>query len=69
MKVRQNRGAYIEILRRMTPEQRLRKAFELRDVARELFRRGLRSRHPDMAEDELAALERKLAERWHNRIY
>jgi hypothetical protein len=69
MKVRQNRGAYIEILRRMTPEQRLRKAFELRDVARHLFRRGLRSRHPDMAEDELTALERKLAERWHNRIY
>lgn len=53
----------------MTPEQRLQKAFELGELARELFRQGLRRRHPDLANEDLMALERKLADRWHNRTY
>jgi hypothetical protein len=69
MKPRPNHAVYVEILRRLTPEQRLRKAFELREAGRELFRQGLRSRHPDLSENELAELERKHSERWHNRIY
>ncbi|MGH7566797.1 MAG: hypothetical protein ACREK2_08200 [Gemmatimonadota bacterium] len=43
----------------MTPEQRLRKAFELSEMGRELFRQGLRQRHPDLALEDFKALLRK----------
>jgi hypothetical protein len=44
-----NRELYLETLRRMTPEQRLLKAFELTEQSRELLRAGIRSRFPDAA--------------------
>ena len=69
MKARQNHRLYVQILRRMTPEQRLRKAFELNEFGKELFRQGLRRRHPGLTVDELNALQRKLEDRWHNRTY
>ena len=69
MKVRQNHRVYVQILRRMTPEQRLQKAFELHEFGRELFRQGQRRRNPNLTAEELDALERKLEDRWHNRIY
>ena len=69
MKPRPNHHRYIEILRGMTPEQRLRKAFELHELGRELFREGLRRRHPELAPDELELLLRERLVRCHNRIY
>lgn len=53
----------------MSPEQRLRKAFELGEMARELFRQGLRRRHPELGADELKALERRWLDKCHNRNY
>jgi hypothetical protein len=53
----------------MSPEQRLRKAFELGDLGREMFREGLRRRHPELGPDELKALERQRLEKCHNRRY
>jgi hypothetical protein len=49
-KPRPNRKRYIEILRTMTPEDRLRKAFELTEFSRQLFAEGLRQRFPDLPE-------------------
>lgn len=46
LKERPNHAAYLEVLRRMTPEQRLTKAFELSEATRALFRQGLRERFP-----------------------
>ena len=69
MKPRPNHRAYIEILRGMTPEQRLRKAFELGEMGRELFRQGLRRRHPGLAPDELKAIELRRLSKCHNRNY
>ncbi len=43
---RPNRRLYIEKLRRMTPEERLRKALELTDEVRELTRAGDTSSTP-----------------------
>lgn len=40
----------------MTPEQRLRKAFELTVWSRELFRAGLRERFPELSPEDLHAL-------------
>jgi hypothetical protein len=58
---------YIETLRRMTPEQRLRKAFELYEFGRALFRHGLRKLYPDLSPVSFEALVRERLERCHNR--
>ena len=46
-KPRPNHQLYLAALRRLTPEQRLLKAFELTELSRELFRAGLRQRFPN----------------------
>lgn len=58
---------YIEALRRLTPEQRLMKAFELTEFTKQLFVHGLRKLHPNMPEDEFKALLRKRLDKCHNR--
>ena len=52
-KSRPNRRLYLETLRRMTPEQRLLKAFELTESSREILRAGLRQCLPEAGEPEL----------------
>lgn len=66
-KTDQNRRLYIEILRRMTPEQRLRKAMELTRDVRELSRAGIRSRNPDLSPAEVDRLGVEQMFRWHNK--
>lgn len=51
LKPRPNHAKYIEVLRAMTPEQRLLKAFELSDMVKQLFLQGLRERYPDVTEE------------------
>ena len=69
LKPRPNHRLHIEILRRMTPEQRLEKAFELSELSKELFLTGLRSRHPDLSETEFRKLASKILARCHNENY
>jgi hypothetical protein len=52
-KPRPNDELYLEILRSMSPADRLRKAFELTETARKLFRIGLRQRFPEKSESEI----------------
>jgi hypothetical protein len=68
-KKRQNHSIYIRVLRSMTPEQRLRKAFELSDFSRQLFVYGLRKRYPDLPESEFTSLLLKRLDKCHNRNY
>ena len=68
-KPRPNRQRYLEILRRMTPEQRLQIAFDLTEQTRELLRIGLRDRFPDLSEEELHELYLERLEKCHNRNY
>lgn len=68
-KPRPNHRRYIEILRRMTPEQRLAKAFELTEMARAAFRQGLRRRFPDLSEQELQKLYRERLDKCRNLNY
>ena len=42
-----------DILRRFSPGERLRMAFEMSEFARSLSRAGLRSRRPELTETEL----------------
>lgn len=69
MKQRPNHRLYIQTLRQMTPEARLRKAFELSEFSKNLFITGLRERYPNLPEQEFhqILLERLL--KCHNRNY
>lgn len=69
MKERPDHRRYIEVLRGMTPEQQLLKAFELSEFSRALFVEGLRKRHPDLGAEEFATLLRSRLDRCHNRNY
>ncbi len=40
----------IEILRKHSPEQRMKAALEMANLARELIKRGIRLRHPQYSE-------------------
>jgi hypothetical protein len=66
-KSRPNHVAYLSILRRQTPDERLAKAFELGEFSRSLFRDGLRQRFPHLSADELQRLYLERLERCHNR--
>ena len=43
-----------KILRRMTPEQRIKMALEMSESMRSVARAGLRYRHPELSEEELS---------------
>jgi hypothetical protein len=66
-KARPNHRVYIEALRRLTPEQRLLKAFEVTDMSRELFRDGLRARFPQAGDAVLERIYLERLEKCHNR--
>jgi hypothetical protein len=64
-----NHKEYIKVLKSMTPEQRLQKAFEFSDFSKELFRHGLRKRFPDLSEEDFQKLYLKRLDKCHNRNY
>lgn len=68
-KPRPNHGLYLQILRRMTPQQRLDKAFELTALARELFLHGLRRRYPNLSDEQFHQVALEHLRRCHNRNY
>lgn len=68
-KERPNHKLYIEILRQMSPEKRLLKAFELSDFSKKLFLEGLKKRFPDLLPPELHSLYLKRLQKCHNRNY
>lgn len=68
-KPRPNHSAYLQVLRRMPPEQRLAKALELSENARQLFRRGLRKRFPNLTDREFHELYLQRLALCHNRNY
>jgi hypothetical protein len=69
LKPRPNRAMYLEVLRRMTPAQRLAKAMELSELGKRLFLHGLRRRFPEANERELHAMYLERIARCHNRNY
>lgn len=68
-KSREGHRAYIQCLRRLTPEQRLLKAIELTERANALAFEGLRLRHPAMLEGELRQLHRQRLLKCHNQNF
>lgn len=64
-----NRKLYIEILRKMTPQQRLLKSFELTAMSKSLFLQGLKKRFPDKNEKEIKEIYLERIAKCHNRNY
>jgi hypothetical protein len=69
LKKQLNHKLYIEILRKMTPEQRLMKAFELSEFSKQLFIHGLHKRYPDASAEEFHKILLKRLDKCHNRNY
>ena len=67
MKPRPNHPEYLKALRRLTPEQRLLKAFELSQMTKDLFLSGLRKRFPDLSDHELKRIYLERLAKCHNR--
>ncbi|MDQ7794787.1 MAG: hypothetical protein RDU89_10330 [bacterium] len=57
----------IAALKRMSPQARLLKAFELSRLADELFLHGLRRRFPQMADEAIRQLYRERIAKCYNR--
>ena len=68
-KPRPNHKLYLEVLRNMTPEQRLAKVFELSEFGKALFIHGLRKRFPDVSEEEFKKILLARLALSHNRNY
>jgi hypothetical protein len=68
-KQRPNHERYIEVLRRMTPEARLLKAFELSDFTKQVFREGLRRTFPEATDKQIHQLMLDRLSKCHNRNY
>lgn len=69
LKERPNHKKYIQILRQMTPEQRLLKSFELSEFTVQLFIHGLHKRFPDLSHDEFRKILMERLKKCHNRNY
>jgi hypothetical protein len=59
-------AVYVESLRRLGPEGRLRRCAELSEWTRSLFFAGVRAAHPELSEEEARRLGLKiLVDRWN----
>jgi hypothetical protein len=64
-----DRKAYIKIIRKMSPEDRLKKCFELNELTKQLFLTGLRSKFPDCSEKEIKVIYLKRIDKCRNLNY
>jgi hypothetical protein len=75
---RSNHRLYLQVLRKMTSDQRLAKAFELSATAKKLFIEGLREQFPSTTEEgfrgilrarleEMSQSERRIGFHWVTR--
>ena len=64
-----NHKIYLQVLRRMSGEQRLLKAFELSEFANQLFVQGLRNAFPHLCEEDFRKLLLERLAKCHNRNY
>lgn len=69
LKKQLNHQIYIQSLRKMSPEKKLLKTFELSVFSKQLFIHGLRKRFPNLSEAEFNELLKKRLDKCHNRNY
>lgn len=64
-----NHKTYIQVLRKMSPEQRLAKSFELSEFTKQLFIHGMRKRFPELSEEKFKEILLERLAKCHNRNY
>ncbi len=69
IKERPNHRIYVQVLRGMSPEKRLLKAFELSEFTKQLFIHGLRQRFPNLSNKEFKKIFLERIDKCHNRNY
>lgn len=69
LKPRPQHREYLQVLRRLTPEERLAKAFELSALTKGLFRHGLRKRFAQLSDAEFQMLYLERLAQCHNQNY
>jgi len=69
IKKRPNYKIYLQVLRQMSPEKRLLKAFELSEFTRQLFIHGLHKRFPNLNDKEFKKILLERLDKCHNRNY
>ncbi len=62
-----NLKRYLQILRDMSPDEKLKKVFEMSSFTKALFLAGLRRRFPGATEDEIRRIYLKRLQKCHNR--
>jgi hypothetical protein len=67
--MKKNSPIYLQMLRSMSPAQRLQKAFELSEFSKQLFIHGLRKRFTGASEKKLQEIARERLNKCHNRNY
>lgn len=68
-KLQPNHRLYLEALRRMSPGERLQKAWELSEFTKQLALAGLRQRFPALSEAEVRGKYLEVLARCHNENY
>lgn len=63
------RTVYIETLRRLTPEEKLMRVFDLHEFATGVFMQGLRKRFPDADDSQIHKIYLDRIDKCHNRNY
>lgn len=64
-----NHALYLQILRRMTPEEKILKVFDLNNFGRNLLEAGIRNSHPEFTDAEVEAAVRRRLDSCHNQNY
>jgi len=69
MKSEPNHKVRIQVLRRMSSEKRLLEALELSEFTRQLFIHGLRTRFPNLSDEDFKKKLLARLDKCHNRNY
>lgn len=64
-----NHKVYLEVLKKMSPAERLEKAFQLSNMTKQLFLEGLYKRFPEKNEMEIRSIYLKRIHKCYNRNY
>ena len=69
MKTNPNKHRYHQILKAMTPQEKLMRVFELSDLANDACKAGLKDRYPSYTDEELQRLYLEERCKCHNHNY
>jgi len=69
MKKSPDHKEYIKMMRRLSPQERLKKSFELTELTKNLFLAGLKERFPDLTDREIKKIYLERINKCHNLNY